>query len=124
MGTLTFNAEPTQYLVAAVLRPGNSPAKRGAIGLLRACFGSCARLPDAACGSAWTGASPARRSSDFLEAEGVEYLVAMASNPGGEAGRRLLGKARMRSKTTGETATLFGETRYAARSGGASGGSS
>src|SRR4029077_4487968 len=39
--TLTFNAEPIQYLVAAVLRPGNSPAKRGAIGLLRRL---CARL--------------------------------------------------------------------------------
>jgi hypothetical protein len=31
---LTFNAEPIQYLVAALLRPGNSPAKRGAGGLL------------------------------------------------------------------------------------------
>jgi hypothetical protein len=30
--------------------------------------------------------------------------------------RRLLGKARMRSRTTGATATLFGETRYAAKS--------
>jgi hypothetical protein len=53
----------------------------------------------------------------FLEAEGVEYLVAMASNAKLEKRvRRLLGKARMRSKTTGETATLFGETRYAAKS--------
>ena len=34
VATLTFNAEPTQYLVAAVLRPGNSPAKRGPLGLL------------------------------------------------------------------------------------------
>ena len=29
--------------------------------------------------------------------------------------RRLLGRARMRARTTGETATLYGETRYAAR---------
>ena len=34
VATLTFNTEPTQYLVAAVLRPGNSPAKRGAPGVL------------------------------------------------------------------------------------------
>ena len=44
VATLTFNDEPTQYLVAAVLRPGNSPAKRGALGLLRAAVSpSCAR---------------------------------------------------------------------------------
>src|SRR5262249_30803208 len=35
VATLTFNAEPTQYVVAAVLRPGNRPAKAGAIPLLR-----------------------------------------------------------------------------------------
>src|SRR5206468_3570346 len=29
--------------------------------------------------------------------------------------RRLLGRARMRARATGETATLYGETRYAAR---------
>src|SRR5947208_5216197 len=29
--------------------------------------------------------------------------------------RRLLGRARMQARTTGETATLYGETRYAAR---------
>src|SRR4029450_6954094 len=34
VATLTFNAEPTQYLVAPVLRPGNSPAQRGALGVL------------------------------------------------------------------------------------------
>ena len=53
----------------------------------------------------------------FLEQEGVEYLVVIASNPKlAKRVRRLLGKARMRSKATGETATLFGETRYAAKS--------
>ncbi len=53
----------------------------------------------------------------FLEAEGVKYLVAMASNARLEKRVRWLpGKARMRSQVTGETATLFGETRYAAQS--------
>jgi hypothetical protein len=54
VATLTFNAEPAQYLVAAVLRPGNSPAKRGARGLLR-------RLCQAAAGRVSEGdpASPA-----------------------------------------------------------------
>ena len=38
IGTLTFNDEPIQYLVAAVLRPGTGPTARGAIGLLRRLF--------------------------------------------------------------------------------------
>jgi hypothetical protein len=32
---LTFNEEAEQYLVAAVLRPGNAPGSSGAIGILR-----------------------------------------------------------------------------------------
>ena len=35
VATLTFNDEAEQYLVAIVLRPGNSPAKHGAFELLR-----------------------------------------------------------------------------------------
>jgi len=53
----------------------------------------------------------------FLEQEGVEYLVAMASNARLEKRiRRLLGRARVRSKATGRSAQVFGETRYAAKS--------
>jgi hypothetical protein len=52
----------------------------------------------------------------FLERQQVEYVVAMASNARLEKrARRLMGKARMRSKATGQTAHVFGETRYAAR---------
>ena len=35
VATLTFNDESEQYLVAAVLRPGNAPSSQGAIGILR-----------------------------------------------------------------------------------------
>jgi hypothetical protein len=52
----------------------------------------------------------------FLEQQQVEYVVAMASNARLEKrARRLMGKARKRSKTTSQTAHLYGETRYAAR---------
>ena len=61
VATLTFNAEPRQYLVAAVLRPGNSPAKRGAIGLLtRLCRRLRAASRGSSSGSGWTGALRAR----------------------------------------------------------------
>lgn len=118
VGTLTFNGERTQHLVTAILRPGNAHATLGVIGILRRLFRKLRlAFPSARLRVRLDGgfASPAVFS--FLEAEGVEYLVAMASNPRLEQRiRRLLGKARMRSKITRETATLFGETRYAAQS--------
>jgi hypothetical protein len=117
VATLTVNAEPTQYLVAAVLRPGNSPAKHGAIGLLRRL---CARLraafPKAILRIRLDGGFASPEVLDFLEAEGVEYVVAMASNVRlVKRSRRLMGRARMRSKASGQTEHLYGETRYAAR---------
>lgn len=45
----------------------------------------------------------------------MEYVVAMPSNARlAKRARRLMGKARMQSKATGQTAHLYGETRYAA----------
>jgi hypothetical protein len=118
VGTLTFNAERTQHLVTAILRPGNAPATLGVIGLLRRLFGKLhAAFPHATLRVRLDGGFATPALFSFLEAEGVEYLVAMASNARLEKRvRRLLGKARMRSKASGETATLFGETRYAAKS--------
>jgi hypothetical protein len=52
----------------------------------------------------------------FLEAEGIEYVVALGKNRRLEKwGRRLMGRARMLSKASGETEHLFGKTCYAAR---------
>jgi hypothetical protein len=117
VATLTFNAEPMQYLVAAVLRPGNSPAKRGARGLLsRLCRRLRAAFPGAILRVRLDGGFAGPEVLDFLEAEGVEYVVAMASNVRlVKRSRRLMGRARMRSKASGVTEHLYGETRYAAR---------
>jgi len=118
VGTLTFNGERPQHLVTAILRPGNAHATRGVIGILRRLFRKLRlAFPHAQLRVRLDGGFASPAVFAFLEAEGVEYLVAMASNPRLEKRvRRLLGKARMRSKVTGETATLFGETRYAAKS--------
>jgi hypothetical protein len=117
VATLTFNAEPTQYLVAAVLRPGTSPAKRGALGLLtRLCRRLRAAFPGALLRVRLDGGFANPEVLDVLEGEAVEYVVAMASNARlVKRVRRLMGRARMRSKASGETEALFGETRYAAR---------
>ena len=118
VGTLTFDREWTQYLVTAILRPGNAHATRGVIGILRRLFGKLRRaFPHARLRVRLDGGFASPAVFRFLEQEGVEYLVAMGSNPKlAKRVRRLLGKARMRSRTSGETATLFGETRYAAKS--------
>ncbi|MGZ3415765.1 MAG: IS1380 family transposase [Isosphaeraceae bacterium] len=118
VGMLTFNGERTQYLVTAVLRPGNAHATRGVIGILRRLLGKLrVAFPHARLRVRLDGGFASPAVFRFLEQEGVEYLVAMGSNPQlAKRVRRLLGKARMRSKTSGETASCFGETRYAAKS--------
>ena len=118
VATVTFNDEPAQYAVAAVLRPGNAPATRGARGLLRRLL---AKLRAAFRGATYRvrldGGFAHPKLFQFLEQQQVEYVVAMASNRRLEKrARRLMGKARMQSKATGQTAHLYGETRYAARS--------
>jgi len=115
--TVTFNDEPEQYTVAAVLRPGNAPASRGAIGLLRRLFRQLhAAFPGASLRVRLDGGFATPKVFTFLEAEEVEYVVAMASNVRLEKrARRLLGKARMLSRATGRTEHLYGETRYAAK---------
>jgi hypothetical protein len=104
--------------VTAILRPGNAHATRGVIGILRRLFWKLrVAFPYARLRVRLDGGFASPAVFRCLEQEGVEYLVAMASNAKlAKRSRRLLGKARMRSQGTGETATLFGETRYAAKS--------
>jgi Transposase DDE domain group 1 len=115
--TVTFNAEPTPHLVAAVLRPGNRPAKHGAIGLRRRRLPRLrTAFPGAILRVRLDGGFASPEVLDFLDAEAVEYVVAMASNVRlVKRSRRLMGRARMRSKASGQTEHLYGETRDAAR---------
>jgi Transposase DDE domain group 1 len=117
VATLPLNAEPIQYLVAAVLRPGNSPATRGALGLLtRLCRRLRVAFPGATLRVRLDGGFASPEILDCLDAEGVEYVVAMASNVRLlKRSRRLMGRARLLSKASGVTEHLYGETRYAAR---------
>jgi Transposase DDE domain group 1 len=117
VATVTFNDELEQFAVAAVLRPGNAPAPRGARGILRRLLGKLrAAFPQATFRVRLDGGFAHPKLFTFLEQQQVEYLVAMASNRRLEKrARRLMGKARMRSKASGQTEHLYGQTRYAAR---------
>jgi len=118
VATVTFNDEPAQYAVAAMLRPGNAPASRGARALLwRLTQKLRAAFPTARLRVRLDGGFATPKLFAFLERHGLEYVVAMASNSRLEKrARRLMGKARMLSRATGQTAHLYGETRYAATS--------
>jgi hypothetical protein len=117
LGFVTFNDEAEQYLVFALLRPGTSPAKFGLRGRLRTLFWKLrAAFPDARLRVRLDGGFAGEDVLSFLEAEGVEYVVAIGGNRRLEKrARRLMGRARMRSKGTGETAHVFGDTCYAAK---------
>ena len=118
VATLMFNDEEEQYLVAIVLRPGNSPAKHGACGLLRALLRRLRlAFPGAALRVRVDGGFAGNDWLAFLEMQRVEYVVGLAGNARLErrAGR-LLGEAYGLSKYSGRTEHVFGETRYAARS--------
>jgi len=118
VATLTFNDESEQYLVAIVLRPGNSPATRGARGLLRTLVRRLRHaFPGAALRVRVDGGFAGNDWLEVLEAQRVEYVVGLASNARlvRRAGR-LLGEAYGLSKYSGRTEHVMGETRYAARS--------
>lgn len=115
-GFLTFNEEPEQYLFAYVLRPGNAGAAVGALGILSRLLPKLrAAFPRARLRVRLDGGFAAPQIFEFLEREGLEYVVAMAKNKVLERrAARLMGTARRRSRESGQTEHLYSETRYAA----------
>lgn len=115
-GFIRFDEEPEQYLFTYVLRGGRAPAKLGAIGILKRVL---ARLrtsfPKAKLRVRLDGGFAGPEMFEFLEAEGVEYVVAMAGNA--VLDRRAepwMKRARALSRHSGETAHVYAECRYAA----------
>ena len=79
---LTFDDETEQYLCAAVLRPGNVPATRAAVGVLQRLL-ALLRLafPQARFLVRLDGGFATPEIFDVLDAEpGLDYVVAMAKN--------------------------------------------
>ena len=117
VATVTFNSEPIQHVVAALLRPGTGAATRGVRGLLRRLFTKLRSLfPRAQLRVRADAGFTDAKLLAFLDAAEVEYVLGLTGNRRlDKRVRRLLGRARMQARLTGETATLYGETRYAAR---------
>jgi hypothetical protein len=117
VANVSFGKESEQYLVAAVLRPGNAHASVGAIGMLRRLVAKLRiAFPKARLRVRLDGGFATPEIFDFLEDEGLEYLVAMAKNERlGPQGARLMARARAQAERSGMSSAYFGETRYAAR---------
>lgn len=118
VATLTFDDEGRQYLVAAILRPGNAAGTTGAVGLLRRLLPklrrafSGARLRVRLDGGFATPAVFA-----FLDAAGVEYVVAMAGNAVlTRHAEAAIAPLRAIVATTHDTATTYTDAAYHAGS--------
>jgi Transposase DDE domain group 1 len=116
-GFVTFDHEPEQYLFAYVLRPGNAPATRGAIGILdRLIVRLRQAFPRARILVRLDGGFASGELFDFLETRDCDYIIAMAKNKRlARRAERLMGTARRLSRRSGKTAHVYGQTRYAAR---------
>ena len=115
---VSFDKECDQYLVAAVLRSGAASAREGAIAILRRVIAALrSRFAGVQIRVRLDGGFAGPEMFDFLEAEEVEYLVAMAKNSVlARRSRRDLGHARRLSRDSAASEAVFGETRYAAKS--------
>lgn len=115
-GFISFDDEPDQYLVAYLLRPGNATASVGAVGLLRRLFRGLRQAFSRACLRVrLDGGFASPEIFEFLEAQGVEYVVAMGKN---EVLKRhaepLMARARALAQASDQTEHVYGECRYAA----------
>lgn len=112
-----FDNEPEQYLLAYLLRPGNASAGLGAIGVLRRIVERLRKaFPKAGLRVRLDGGFAAPQMFEFLEAERLEYVVAMAKNSVlGAQAEGLMAHARTLSAASGQTEHLYGECRYAAQ---------
>jgi hypothetical protein len=114
IGTLSFNDEAEQYLVCALLRPGNVAAHAGLVPVLHRLLPKLrAAFPKARLRVRLDGGFGAPEVLDFLDAAGVEYVVGYgATAPLKRRAARARATARRRFRATGPTVPLYGETLY------------
>ncbi len=119
MGFVSFDGHPEQHLVAAILRPGNAPGTLFAKEILAGLTSEIRHLfPKARILVRLDGAFSTPDLLDWLDrAPRVDYVVNFAKN---RVLKRmvepLMLQARQLAEESGQTAKVYGELRYAARS--------
>lgn len=115
---LTFDDEVEQYLCAAIRRPGNAPATRGALGLLRRLLPVLrAAFPRARVLVRLDGGFATPDIFAFLDAEpALDYVVAMGENAVlTRLAEPAMAQVRPQSDASGQTAHVYLEAPYAAQ---------
>jgi hypothetical protein len=118
LGFVSFDDEADQYLVAAVLRPGNSPDKRGALGVLSRLMPRLrTAFPKARLRVRLDAGFAVPEVLNFLaEQDGLDYAVAIGKNSVLlSRADKLMAEARRQSEASGQTEHLYGDTQWAAR---------
>jgi len=118
VGFLTFNHEVEQYLVTAVLRPGNAPGSAGAVGLLRRLIERLTEaFPKAKIRVRLDGGFAAPEVLAFLDCEPkVEYLVNFSGNTVlKRQAESTMKQVRRVSKVSKKTEHVYGECQYRTR---------
>jgi Transposase DDE domain group 1 len=120
LGFLSFNDEPEQYLVTAVLRPGNASEKNAVVvGLLQRLVDLVrAAFPQATIKLRLDGGFACPQMFAYLDSvPRLAYVCGMAKNAVLErAAEPLLASARQLAQLTNQSAQVFGECQYQARS--------
>jgi hypothetical protein len=120
LGFLSFNDEAEQYLVTALLRPGNASEKHGVVvGLLKRLVGLVrAAFPKAIIKLRLDGGFTGPLMLAYLDSvPRLKYVCGMPKNAVLERqAEPLLEQARKLSQLTNQSAQVFGECRYQARS--------
>jgi hypothetical protein len=116
VGTLTFDDEAQQYLVAAILRPGNAAGTAGVVSLLHRLLPKLWRaFPRARLRVRLDAGFATPEIFAHLEAAGVEYVVAMGNNAVlARHAEPYVAPLRPVVAATQDTATTYGEAAYQA----------
>ena len=116
VASLTFDREARQYLVAAIIRPGNAAGTDGAVSLLHRLLPKLGRaFPGARLRVQLDAGFATLEIFAHLEAAGVEYVVAMETNTVlARHAEPYIAPLRPVVTTTHDTATTYGEAAYQA----------
>jgi hypothetical protein len=117
-GFVSFNQEPEQYLIAALLRSGHATETEGTLGILRRIVPYLQdRFPRARIQVRLDAGFRGPALFDLLDELGVEYVVGIAKNSVlSKASAGLMRKTHRDSARTGETVQRYGDTLYSAKS--------
>jgi hypothetical protein len=118
LGFIRFDDEPEQYLVAALLRPGNAPATQGLLPLLRRLVRELKRaFPKTRLRLRLDAGFPSPELLDYLESEGLEYAIGLAKNSRlDDLTTHLMARVRAVAESSGQTERLFDVCQYGAHS--------